>query len=219
MYRSKAGRAPPAKAKVRGGNLVNGRGPCPGVTMKSDAVQGDNHLRLVKQCELGDDADLCIDVCADKHNGLSSRYDAKKRRPTQFFLLMSVFLLVAATIGCAGKDALLFSQESDPVFVSAERRVVKSYGQTWVAYYYKSETVESLALKVSGSQFFIQEGWDPFKARVPGKYLSSGKPSGARPPDGALLFMTITAGKDFSNPSGLESNEGATVTLLPSSNE
>lgn len=123
------------------------------------------------------------------------------------------------TSSCKHQEPRLFSEEADPVFAGAERRVIKPYGLKWVAYYFENESVESLALKMSQSQFFVRDGWGAFKTRIPGKHMSTSKRGRIRLPDGALLLITVTAGKDFSEQSGPAGDEGATVTLLPSSSE
>ena len=82
-------------------------------------------------------------------------------------LLTISFASLLLASSCRHQEPRLFSEESDPVFLGAERRVIKPYGIQWAAYYFEKESVESLALKISQSQFFVHDGWGAFKTRIP----------------------------------------------------
>lgn len=119
-------------------------------------------------------------------------------------------------LGCErnSTEPEIFSQESDPVFRGAERRVVRPFSQNWVAYYYEHETVDSLAKKVARSDFFINEGWSSFHHLKKANVMSSGR---GRQDAGKLSSIQVVPGKYFADPSGPESPIGATVVLLPRS--
>lgn len=131
--------------------------------------------------------------------------------------MVGITVLGWLLVGCQSQSRpssgeKLFPQEADSVFVGAERRVVRPFNnEEWVAYYFEGETVDSLAKKIAESEFFVREGWRPFNPIVPSEYLSSGR---GKQPAGSLSSIQITRGKDLSDPSGLGSTKGATVTLI-----
>lgn len=129
-------------------------------------------------------------------------------------LLSSSLIACACLIGCSNSDPQLVQQEASAIFQEGERKIISPLGRKWVTYYYKNETVESLATRVASSEFFITEGWRSFHHLKKTNVMVSSR---GKQPAGELSSIQITAGKDYSDPSGVVSTEGATITLIPSS--
>jgi hypothetical protein len=132
-------------------------------------------------------------------------------------LLAALALPLGLAVACQSQTVgqpLLVRQETSAIFQEGERKVIKPLGREWITYYYKNETVESLATKVASAEFFVAEGWRPFHHLKKTNVMVSSR---GKQPAGELSSIQITAGKDYSDPSGVVSTEGATMTLIPSS--
>jgi hypothetical protein len=151
------------------------------------------------------------------------KFNSKFNQKSDLKLSVAMALAVLSVLsGCnhTSNQKPLLPQESDPIFRQSKRHEILVSGFYFIHYHFPSESVESLATRLKGSQLFKLEPWNSFERAEKGGGMYSERKGWLTDPqniDSArfIVIMPGAYGDDLNKPKALE---GATVILMPASN-